>query len=167
MYVLLCMMAVFHIKSRLVSSLPKSCLLIVTGIVIGLMLSAAGQTGYTFNAATFFQILLPWIFLYAGYFLPLQSITNNIGVVVSFAIIGTLWNTFSVGLSIWCFGKIGAFAELTLMHTLIFAWLLAAVDPVAVLAVFKEVHVKELLCCVVLGESLLNNGVAMVSIFII
>ena len=138
--------------------------MIVTGIVIGLMLFAAGQTGYNVDAATFFQILLPWIILYAGYFLPLQSIIDNIGIVVSFAIIDTLWTTLSVGLTLWCFGKIGAFSELMLMQTLVFASILAAVDPVAILAVFKEVHVKELLCCVVLGEYLLNNGMAVVSI---
>jgi len=145
--------------------MPESCLLIITGIVMGLMLFAAGQTGYTVNTATFLQILLPWIVLSAGYFLPLKSVIDNIGIVTMFAIIGTLWNTFSVGLTLWCFGKIGAFVQLALVHGLVFASLLAAVDPVAVLAVFKEVHAKKLLCCVVLGESVLNTAVAMVSIF--
>jgi len=144
--------------------MPENCLLIFTGIVMGLMLFAAGQTGYTVNAATFCLILLPWIVLNAGYFLPLQSVFDNIGIIAMFAIIGTLWNIFSVGLTVWCFGRIGAFAQLTLMHTFVFASLLAAVDPVAVMAVFKEVHVKELLCDVVLSESVLNNGMAVVSV---
>ena len=158
-----CLLTVFHIKYLLVSSMPESCLLIITGIVMGLMLLAAGQTEYTVDAATSFLILLPWIVLNAGYLLPLQSIFDNISVVMMFAIIGTLWNTFSVGLTLWCFGRIGAFFQLTLMHALVFASLLAAVDPVAILAIFKELHMKELLCCIVLGESLLNNGMAVVS----
>jgi len=131
---------------------------------MGLMLFAAGQTGYALNSATFFLILLPWIILSAGYFLPLCAFFDNIGTIVMFAIIGILWNTFAVGFTLWGFGKIGVFFELKPMHTLVFASLLAAVDPVAILSVFGKVHVKELLCVVVIGESLLNDGIAVVSI---
>jgi len=167
MYVLFCLMSVFHVKSQLASFLPESFLFIALGIVMGLMLFAAGQTGYTLNTATFFLILLPWIILNAGYFLPIRAFFDNIGVIVLFATVGTLWNTFAVGLIIWGFGRIGVFLQLAPMHTLVFASLLAAVDPVAVLAVFEKVHVKELLCVFVLGESLLNNGIAVVSILIL
>lgn len=158
-------MAVFHVKSRLASCMPESCLLIAVGTVMGLMLFAAGQTGYTLNTATFFLILLPWIILNAGYFLPLRAFFDNIAVIVLFAVIGTLWNTFAVGLTLWGFSRMGVFIQLAPVHTLVFASLLAAVDPVAVLAVFEKVHVKEVLCIVVLGESLLNDGIAVVSLF--
>lgn len=70
------------------------------------------------------------------------------------------------GISLWGLswsGLFGADVHLELLPTLLFSALISAVDPVAVLAVFEEIHVNEVLYIVVFGESLLNDAVTVVS----
>jgi len=47
--------------------------------------------------------------------------------------------------------------HLTLVHYLVFASFIVAVDPVAVLAIFQDVQVNKRLYFLVFGESLLNG----------
>ena len=82
------------------------------------------------------------------------------------AVVGSLWNAFTTGFALYGCGKLDIFGrELGLMETLLFSSLISAVDPVAVLAVFEEIRVDEILYIVVFGESLLNDAVTVVSFF--
>ena len=47
-----------------------------------------------------------------------------------------------------------------------FCAIISAVDPVAVIAVFQELHVNLSLYIVEFGESLLNDGVSLGKVFI-
>ena len=50
----------------------------------------------------------------------------------------------------------------TLRHGLVFGALIAATDPIAVIALFKQMHVGHRLSALVEGESLLNDGTSVV-----
>ncbi|ELT87433.1 hypothetical protein CAPTEDRAFT_97875 [Capitella teleta] len=156
----------FHLNNKLSSWFPESCLLILVGVILGVILWAADVTRIVLDSHTFFLYLLPPIILDAGYFMPNRALFDNIGTILLFSVIGTLLNTLLIGFSLWGFSKsggIGAFdLDLDLLHCLVFSSLLSAVDPVAVLAIFEEVQVNEILHIVVFGESLLNDGVTVV-----
>ena len=160
--------AVFHLNNKLSSIFPESCLLILLGVILGVILYVSDVEGYTLNTKTFFIYLLPPIILEAGYFMPNRAFFDNIGTILLYAVVGTVFNTLLIGFSIWGFSASGGVSaypySLGMLQCLAFGSLLAAVDPVAVLAVFEEVHVNEVLHIVVFGESLLNDGVTVVSI---
>lgn len=157
----------FHLSHKLTEKFPESCLLIILGLVVGALLYAtelAEQKAYVLNSNTFFLFLLPPIILEAGYFMPNRPFFDNIGTILLFALVNTVWNTVSIGLTIWGFSHTPIYGgvEFELLHCILFAALISAVDPVAVLATFVEIHVNDMLYIVVFGESLLNDAVSVV-----
>jgi solute carrier family 9 (sodium/hydrogen exchanger), member 3 len=47
--------------------------------------------------------------------------------------------------------------KLLMLDSMLFSSLISAVDPVAVLAIFQEIHIDRILYFLVFGESLLNG----------
>nr|XP_031536559.1 sodium/hydrogen exchanger 5 isoform X2 [Vicugna pacos] len=97
--------------------------------------------------------------------MPSRLFFDNLGAILTYAVVGTLWNTFTTGTALWGLQQAGLVAprvQAGLLDFLLFGSLISAVDPVAVLAVFEEVHVNETLFIIVFGESLLNDAVTVV-----
>uniref|UniRef100_A0A8C5G4D2 Sodium/hydrogen exchanger n=1 Tax=Gouania willdenowi TaxID=441366 RepID=A0A8C5G4D2_GOUWI len=161
----------FHLIPRVSHIVPESCLLIVVGLLVGGVIKAldsdASDTNSSvpvLNTKLFFLYLLPPIILDAGYFLPIRHFTENLGTILMFAVVGTLWNAFFIGGMMYgvCQIEAAQLGDVDLLSCLLFGSIISAVDPVAVLAVFEEIHINELLYILVFGESLLNDAVTVV-----
>ncbi|XP_050675111.1 sodium/hydrogen exchanger 3 isoform X2 [Leptidea sinapis] len=154
----------FHMTPKLSKIFPESCLLIFVGVLIGaLLLSTHSVHVQPLTPDTFFLYMLPPIILDAGYFMPNRLFFDHLGTILLFAVVGTVFNTLTISLSLWACGQTGMFGfPAPLLDMMLFGALISAVDPVAVLAVFEEIHVDEVLYIVVFGESLLNDAVTVV-----
>ncbi|XP_037237734.1 sodium/hydrogen exchanger 3 [Falco rusticolus] len=156
---------VFHLSHKVTRVVPESALLIVLGLFLGGIVWAADHiASFALTPTVFFFYLLPPIVLDAGYFMPNRLFFGNLGSILLYAVIGTVWNAATTGLSLYGVYRTGIMGHLKtgLLDFLLFGSLIAAVDPVAVLAVFEEVHVNEVLFIIVFGESLLNDAVTVV-----
>ncbi|XP_022605677.1 sodium/hydrogen exchanger 5 [Seriola dumerili] len=156
----------FHFSQRFTTVVPESCMLILLGLVLGgVVLIANKKQLYQLEPALFFLFLLPTIVGDAGYFMPARLFFDNLGAILTYAVVGTLWNAFCTGFCLYAAKLLGVIDERVqadLMDFLLFGALISAVDPVAVLAVFEEVHVNDMLFIIVFGESLLNDAVTVV-----
>lgn len=94
-----------------------------------------------FDAESFFLYILPPIIFEAGYVQCNNRVfMNNLGTIVTNAILGTAFNTFAIGYSCWGVALALGIEGFGALDGLVFGSLISAVDPVAVLAVFEQVR---------------------------
>ncbi|KAH7492209.1 hypothetical protein PRIC1_002318 [Phytophthora ramorum] len=110
-----------------------------------------------------FYALLPPIILEAGFNMKKRGFFSNFNAIMLLAIVGTLVATFITGGVLIWLGDMGLITKLTAAEAYLYGALISAVDPVATLSVFKKNGVPPLLFNLVFGESMLNDGVAIVS----
>ena len=124
--------------------------MITAGIVLGIFMQlTTGEVVFELKPDPFFLILLPPIILEAGYFMPNRLFFDHIGTILLMAVVGTIFNMVTVGSALYACGLSGIYSdELTpsLLETFLFASLIVAVDPVAVLAVFEVSDFKIAQC---------------------
>ncbi|KAI6212349.1 Sodium/hydrogen exchanger [Aphelenchoides besseyi] len=116
---------------------------------------------FNLSGSTFFLYLLPPIIFDAGYFMPNRLLFENFISVMTFAVFGTIYNMIAIGLTLGLCSTYGLFSiSFTYTEAFLFSSLISAVDPVAVITVFEEMHVNEFLFINVFGEALFNDGIA-------
>ncbi|XP_037542472.1 sodium/hydrogen exchanger 2 [Nematolebias whitei] len=155
----------FQVYHKITVWVPESCLLVSIGLIVGgIMHAVREEPPAVLTSNVFFLYMLPPIVLDSGYFMPTRLFFENIGTVFWFAVMGTLWNSIGIGISLFTICQIEAFEvqDINLQENLLFASIISAVDPVAVLSVFEDVSVNEQLYIVLFGECLFNDAVTVV-----
>ncbi|XP_009637271.2 sodium/hydrogen exchanger 4 [Egretta garzetta] len=155
----------FHLYHRLPRLMPESCILIAIGALVGAIIFASDhKSPPVMNTSIYFLYLLPPIVLEEGYFMPTRPFFENFGSILWWSLLGSLLNSFGIGLSLYGVCQIEAFGltDLNLLQNLLFGSMISAVAAVAALAVFEEASVNEQLHMMIFGESLLNDGITVV-----
>ena len=125
-------------------------------VVIGLVLALAGRIDINVSPELFLGILVPPLIFEAAFQVKAEDLFKDITPILSLAIPGVLLTTFLVG------GVLYWGTNFSLTTALLFGSLIAATDPVAVVALFRSLGVPHRLQLLLEGESLLNDGTAIV-----
>jgi len=119
------------------------------------------QEKATFDSEIFFYIILPPIIFHAGYSMRKKQFFDNLGSILTFAMLGTLISTVIIASIMWLIVQFITL-KIRFLDTLFFGAIVSATDPVTTLAIFSDIHVDPMINSLVLGESLLNDAVAIV-----
>jgi CPA1 family monovalent cation:H+ antiporter len=108
-----------------------------------------------------FFLLLPALIFQSAYTLQTRELVKNLLPILVLAVPALVISAMLIGLGLW------QWVGLPLVAALLFGALISATDPVAVVALFKELGAPKRLTMLVEGESLLNDGTALVLVKII
>ncbi|XP_034035451.1 sodium/hydrogen exchanger 2-like [Thalassophryne amazonica] len=151
----------FHIYHKVTIWIPESCLLIAIGLIVGaIMHSVKEEPPAVLSSNVFFLYMLPPIVLDGGYFMPTRPFFENIGTVLWYAVVGTLLGSIGIGLSLFAICQFEVFGvqDINLQENLLFAAIISAVDPVAVLNVLRILESMSRYI-VIFGEGLFSDAV--------
>ncbi len=108
-----------------------------------------------------FDVMLSLLLFAGALHLQVRDLTMERKSILSFATLGVVISTALIGFLIY--GITAAFGiNLPLGYALIFGALISPTDPIAALAILKELGVKKSLESKIAGESLFNDGIGVV-----
>jgi len=134
-------------------SLPYTVGLVISGIVLAL---AHVHTGIRLTHDIIFEVILPPLLFEAAINIHWHELRRDMLPVLVLSIFGVV-----ISAAIVCTGMVWLLAW-PISSALVFAVLIAATDPVAVIAMFKDIGLTGRLGLLVESESLFNDGVAAV-----
>ncbi|MET3716331.1 CPA1 family monovalent cation:H+ antiporter [Pseudomonas sp. PvP001] len=154
--------------------LPPTIGVMVTALMFSLILQGLSFIGYPgledrvealMNQIDFGDLLMNWMLsflLFAGALhVNLADLRNYRWPIGLLATFGVLIATFVIGtLAFWIFGLFGW--HVSFLYCLLFGALISPTDPIAVLGVLRTANASKPLKTTIVGESLFNDGTAVV-----
>lgn len=172
--ILICISAIFSFINHRYIKLPTTIGLMLIALVFSLLLILAGKLGLTeiglhvetvLNSIDFNKTLMEGMLsflLFAGALhINLEDLAQQKWIILSLATLGIISSTFIVGISSYFLLHLLGI-PLDFIYCLLFGALISPTDPIAVLAILKSANVPKSLETKIAGESLFNDGVAVV-----
>jgi CPA1 family monovalent cation:H+ antiporter len=140
--------------------LPYTVALVLAGLALGLL---DLQMDLHLSKELVFAIFLPALLYEAAFHLDVERFRRNSGPILVLAVVGVVLSMLITGG--FTYLAVSYFLDasvLSLLLALLFGSLISATDPVSVLAIFKKLGLPRRLNLIVEGESLFNDGTAVV-----
>jgi monovalent cation:H+ antiporter, CPA1 family len=149
-------------------SIPYAVVLAVVGVAIGgiAQLPVGQHPGsvigdvvhwlhdFGLSAESLLYVFLPALLFEAALNVDVRQLSDEVWTVLLLAVIGVIVCTLVVGLALWPISPVGVLA------CVILGAIIATTDPVAVVAIFRDIGAPRRLSTLVQGESLFNDAAA-------
>ncbi len=132
--------------------IPYTVGLVIAGLAIGLQ----SDLSVDISPKLFLSLFLPPLLFEAAFLVNFERLRQNLGTIIFLAVPSVVLNTLFVGFVVYWGGG------LDLPVAIVFGSLIAATDPVAVVGIFRKLGAPKRLEILLEGESLLNDGTAIV-----
>ena len=126
-------------------------------VIVGLCLAFVDIRLVNLSPELILEIFLPPLLFEAAWNIKWKNLKTNFTPVILLAIVGVIISVLGVSLAL------SQFTDLSLASALLVGASLSATDPVSVVALFRELGASKKLTTVMEGESLFNDGVAVVA----
>jgi CPA1 family monovalent cation:H+ antiporter len=125
-------------------------------VLVGLFITFRQELAYEVTPELILALFVPPLIFEAAFHLEFNQLRDNLVPILILAVPGVVLSTLIVG------GIISVGFGLSLSVAAVFGALISATDPVAVVAFFRALGVPRRLAVAVEGESLFNDGTAIV-----
>ena len=151
------------------TNLAFSLVLALAGIALGLLADTVGRLGglggplgdflanlgrFELSSEAFILVFLPALLFETAVAIDVRRLLDDLAPILLLAVVAVLVSTFAIGLAL------GAVSSMGLVACLLLAAIVSTTDPIAVVAIFRDLGVPHRLSLLVEGESLFNDAAA-------
>lgn len=142
------------------TKIPFAVILVLVGVLTGMFASYTGKlsflSGFQLSPALIFYVFLPTLVFESAFRINFQHFRQSAQPILWLSTVGVLINMFLIG------AGLHLLLDLPWVYALLFGALVSPTDPISVLALFKRLGAPPRLATIVEGESLINDGMALV-----
>ena len=176
--ILLSLASVFSIINLRLLKLPQTIGLMILALILSILVTVVGivfpnvfetvaQLTKEFDfSLVLINVMLPFLLFAGAISINLQDLLEDKLTILLLATFGVFFSTFVVGSGLFWLVQQPVFGlsqiGLTFVDCLLFGALIAPTDPIAVLALLKNMNLSSKTKTVIAGESLFNDGIGVV-----